>query len=47
MSTTSPKARYVFGQQEYNYGNAENTKMENPIYMDSVLPVIEAVAARS
>jgi glyoxylase-like metal-dependent hydrolase (beta-lactamase superfamily II) len=39
---TFPKARYVFGQQEYDYWNAENAKKENPVYMDSVLPVIEA-----
>jgi glyoxylase-like metal-dependent hydrolase (beta-lactamase superfamily II) len=39
---TFPKARYVFGQQEYDHWNAENAKKENPVYMDSVLPVIEA-----
>lgn len=39
---TFPKAKYVFGQQEYDYWNAENAKKENPVYTDSVLPVIEA-----
>ena len=42
---TFPKARYVFGQQEYDYWNAENAKKENPVYVDSVLPVIEAKRA--
>jgi glyoxylase-like metal-dependent hydrolase (beta-lactamase superfamily II) len=39
---TFPKARYVFGQQEHDHWKAENAKKENPVYMDSVLPVIEA-----
>ena len=39
---TFPKAKYVFGQKEYDYWNAENAKKENPVYTDSVLPVIEA-----
>jgi len=33
---TFPNARYVFGQQEYNYWNEEITKKENPVYIDSV-----------
>jgi glyoxylase-like metal-dependent hydrolase (beta-lactamase superfamily II) len=39
---TFPKARYVLGQREYDYWNAENAKKENPVYTDSVLPVMEA-----
>src|SRR5262245_13665022 len=42
---TFPKARYVFGQQEYDYWSAENAKKEEPVYVDSVLPVIEAKRA--
>jgi glyoxylase-like metal-dependent hydrolase (beta-lactamase superfamily II) len=42
---TFPNARYVFGQQEYDHWNAENTKKEIPVYVDSVLPVIEAKRA--
>jgi glyoxylase-like metal-dependent hydrolase (beta-lactamase superfamily II) len=39
---TFPKARYVFGKQELDYWTAENAKKENPVYLDSVLPVVEA-----
>lgn len=39
---TFPKARYVFGKQELDYWTAENAKKENPVYMDSVLPIVEA-----
>jgi glyoxylase-like metal-dependent hydrolase (beta-lactamase superfamily II) len=39
---TFPKARYVFGKTEYDYWAEQNTKAENPVYLDSVLPVVEA-----
>jgi glyoxylase-like metal-dependent hydrolase (beta-lactamase superfamily II) len=39
---TFPKARYVFGQHEYDYWTAENAKAEVPPFADSVLPVVEA-----
>jgi glyoxylase-like metal-dependent hydrolase (beta-lactamase superfamily II) len=39
---TFPKARYVFGKQELDYWTAENAKKENAVYVDSVLPVVEA-----
>jgi glyoxylase-like metal-dependent hydrolase (beta-lactamase superfamily II) len=39
---TFPKARYVFGKQEHEYWAAENAKKENAVYVDSVLPVVEA-----
>jgi glyoxylase-like metal-dependent hydrolase (beta-lactamase superfamily II) len=39
---TFPKARYVFARQELDYWTAENAKKENPVYVDSVLPVVEA-----
>jgi glyoxylase-like metal-dependent hydrolase (beta-lactamase superfamily II) len=39
---TFPKARYVFGQHEYQHWTAENAKAEVPPFADSVLPVVEA-----
>src|SRR5215218_8781444 len=39
---TFPKARYVFGKQELDYWTAENAKKQNPVYLDSVLPIVEA-----
>jgi glyoxylase-like metal-dependent hydrolase (beta-lactamase superfamily II) len=39
---TFPNARYVFGKTEYDYWQAENAKAENPVFIDSVLPVVEA-----
>jgi glyoxylase-like metal-dependent hydrolase (beta-lactamase superfamily II) len=39
---TFPKARYVFGQREYQYWTAQNAKAEVPPFADSVLPVVEA-----
>jgi glyoxylase-like metal-dependent hydrolase (beta-lactamase superfamily II) len=39
---TFPKARYVFGKTEYDYWAEQNTKAANPVYLDSVLPVVEA-----
>jgi glyoxylase-like metal-dependent hydrolase (beta-lactamase superfamily II) len=39
---TFPKARYVFGRTEYDYWKGENDKAENPVFVDSVLPVVEA-----
>lgn len=39
---TFPNARYVFGQREYAYWEAEHAKAENPIFADSVLPVVAA-----
>jgi glyoxylase-like metal-dependent hydrolase (beta-lactamase superfamily II) len=39
---TFPKARYVFGQREYQHWTAQNAKAEVPPFTDSVLPVVEA-----
>jgi glyoxylase-like metal-dependent hydrolase (beta-lactamase superfamily II) len=39
---TFPNARYVFGREEYRYWEAENAKAANPVFGDSVLPVMEA-----
>lgn len=39
---TFPKARYVFAQTEYAYWEAEHAKEPNPVFGDSVLPVVEA-----
>jgi glyoxylase-like metal-dependent hydrolase (beta-lactamase superfamily II) len=39
---TFPRARYVFGQREYDYWTAQNAKAEVPPFTDSVLPVVEA-----
>jgi ribonuclease BN (tRNA processing enzyme) len=39
---TFPKARYVFGKQEYDHWFAENAKTAIPPFVDSVLPVVEA-----
>ena len=44
---TFPKARYVFAKQELDYWAAENAKKENPVYMDSVLPIVEAGRSES
>ena len=39
---TFPNARYVFAADEYAYWEAENATTKNPIFMDSVLPIVEA-----
>ncbi|MBV8912434.1 MAG: MBL fold metallo-hydrolase [Acetobacteraceae bacterium] len=39
---TFPNARYVFSRTEHAYWEAENAKAENPIFQDSVLPIVEA-----
>jgi glyoxylase-like metal-dependent hydrolase (beta-lactamase superfamily II) len=39
---TFPRARYVFGRQEYDHWFAENAKAPIPPFVDSVLPVVEA-----
>lgn len=39
---TFPNARYVFHRGEYAYWDAENRKAENPVFTDSVLPVVQA-----
>jgi glyoxylase-like metal-dependent hydrolase (beta-lactamase superfamily II) len=42
---TFPKARYVFGKQEFDYWAEQSTKTPNPVFTDSVLPVTEAKKA--
>lgn len=42
---TFPKARYIFGKEEFDYWTAQNAKTENPVYVDSVLPIAEAKRA--
>jgi glyoxylase-like metal-dependent hydrolase (beta-lactamase superfamily II) len=39
---TFPKARYVFGEQEYAYWSEEHARAPNPVIEDSVLPVVAA-----
>ncbi|MBV8912435.1 MAG: MBL fold metallo-hydrolase [Acetobacteraceae bacterium] len=39
---TFPNARYVFGRTEYDYWQAKNAEAENPVFVDSVLPVVQA-----
>ncbi len=39
---TFPNARYVFARDEYAYWQGENAKAENPVFVDSVLPIVEA-----
>jgi glyoxylase-like metal-dependent hydrolase (beta-lactamase superfamily II) len=39
---TFPKARYVFGKQEFDYWTEQNAKAEVAPFVDSVLPVVEA-----
>ncbi len=39
---TFPNARYVFGKQEHDHWAALNATKANPVYIDSVLPVVEA-----
>ncbi len=39
---TFPNARYLFGRTEYAHWEAENLKAENPVFNESVLPVVEA-----
>ena len=38
---TFPNARYVFGKEEHAFWEAANAKQENPIYLDSVLPIVQ------
>lgn len=42
---TFPNARYVFGEKEFAHWQAENRKTENPVFIDSVLPIVEAERA--
>jgi glyoxylase-like metal-dependent hydrolase (beta-lactamase superfamily II) len=39
---TFPNARYIFAKDEYAYWQGQNAKTENPVFMDSVLPIVEA-----
>jgi glyoxylase-like metal-dependent hydrolase (beta-lactamase superfamily II) len=39
---TFPKARYVFGESEFEYWREQNAKTEVPPFVDSVLPIVEA-----
>ena len=39
---TFPNARYVFAQTEYDYWQQENAKSANPVFNESVLPIVEA-----
>jgi glyoxylase-like metal-dependent hydrolase (beta-lactamase superfamily II) len=39
---TFPNARYVFGKAEFDYWTAHNAKTEVPVFVDSVLPVVQA-----
>jgi glyoxylase-like metal-dependent hydrolase (beta-lactamase superfamily II) len=39
---TFPNARYIFGKQEHDHWAALHATKPNPLYGDSVLPVIEA-----
>lgn len=39
---TFPNARYVFARTEYAYWEAENAKAANPVFLDSVLPIVQA-----
>ena len=39
---TFPNARYVFDTEEHAFWKADNQRQENPIYLDSVLPIVEA-----
>lgn len=38
---TFPNARYVFHRDEHAWWESENRRDENPVYVDSVLPVVE------
>jgi len=42
---TFPNARYVFGNDEFDYWTKENAKTPVPPFVDSVLPVVEAKRA--
>jgi glyoxylase-like metal-dependent hydrolase (beta-lactamase superfamily II) len=39
---TFPKARYVFGKTEYDHWTEQNAKTPVQVFVDSVLPVVEA-----
>ncbi len=39
---TFPNARYVFAEAEFDYWQGQHAKAENPVFADSVLPVVEA-----
>src|SRR5215210_164571 len=39
---TFPNARYVFAKSEYAYWAAQHAEAPNRVYMDSVLPIVEA-----
>lgn len=39
---TFPNARYIFGRQEYEHWDTRSKTEVNRVYLDSVLPVVEA-----
>jgi glyoxylase-like metal-dependent hydrolase (beta-lactamase superfamily II) len=39
---TFPNARYIFGKREFDYWTEQNAKTPNPVFLDSVLPVVAA-----
>lgn len=39
---TFPNARYVFGKTEFDHWTAQNEKAAVPVFVDSVLPIVEA-----
>jgi glyoxylase-like metal-dependent hydrolase (beta-lactamase superfamily II) len=42
---TFPNARYVFGRRVYAATEAAHKQTENPVYLDSVLPIVRAGVA--
>ena len=42
---TFPKARYVFGKQEFDYWAEQNSKAPTAVFKDSVLPITDAKRA--
>lgn len=39
---TFPKARYIFNHREYSACEVAHAEAENPVYLDSVLPIVRA-----
>ena len=39
---TFPNARYIFGSTEYDYWTQQNATTAVPVFVDSVLPIVEA-----
>lgn len=39
---TFPNARYVFGREEHAFWEAANRSKDNPVYLDSILPIVRA-----